>query len=149
MVLFQVKVICTDNESVCMVFFNCVVAKICWSYLNDIFLIDLGSNFEPMARWWVSNNRYKVMNCCSAALMWCLWKTRNEMCFQGKKWLDKKVVIRKMVNTLRVPVQQAATTTSSGNELTAVELPGGDRVFFGSICWDGNLQKCSVNNTFA
>ena len=48
-----------------------------------------------------------------------------------------------------VPVQQAATTTSSGNELTAVELPGGDRVFFGSICWDGNLQKCSVNNTFA
>ena len=101
MVLFQVKVICTDNESVCMVFFNCVVAKICWSYLNDIFLIDLGSNFEPMARWWVSNNRYKVMNCCSAALMWCLWKTRNEMCFQGKKWLDKKVVIRKMVNTLK------------------------------------------------
>ena len=23
------------------------------------------------------------------------------MCFQGKKWLDKKVVIRKMVNTLK------------------------------------------------
>jgi len=49
-----------------------VVAKVCWSCLADIFHIDLGIDFEYVARWWVSNNRHKVMNYCSAALMWCL-----------------------------------------------------------------------------
>ena len=92
---------CSQQESVCHLFFDCVVAKTCWSYLVDIFHVDLGSNFESVARWWVSNNRYKVMNCCSAALMWCLWKTRNEICFQGKVWLGEKLVIRRLANTLK------------------------------------------------
>ena len=90
-----------EQESVSHLFFDCVVAKICWSYLNDIFHIDLGKCFESVARWWVSNNRFKVMNCCPSALLWSLWKTRNEICFQGKLWLEERVVIRKMVNMLR------------------------------------------------
>jgi len=48
-----------------------------------------------------------------------------------------------------VPVQQTATTSPHGTELSAVELPGGERVFFGSICWDRCLQKCSTNNARA
>ena len=51
-------------------FSDCVVvAKVCWSCLADIFHIDLGIDFEYVARWWVSNNSHKVMNYCSAALM--------------------------------------------------------------------------------
>ena len=41
------------------------------------------------------------MNCCSSTLMWCLMKTRNEICFQGKGWLGEKPLVRKMVNTLQ------------------------------------------------
>ena len=56
---------CNEPISVCHLLFDCVVAKVCWSYLANIFHI------ESVSCWWVSNNRHKVMNCCSAALMWC------------------------------------------------------------------------------
>jgi len=98
--------------------FGCCVAKVLCSYLSDTFHIDFGNDYEPIARWCVSNNKYKVMNRFSAALMWCLWKfnnemcldclatklfgaagvqlqshakqaLNNEMCFQGKMWMEK------------------------------------------------------------
>jgi len=92
---------CNEPESVCHLFFECVVANVCWSYLADILHINLGYNFEAVARWWVSNNKYKILNSCSAALMWCLWKTRNEFYFQGKSWLGEKPLVRRMVNMLQ------------------------------------------------
>ena len=92
---------CDEPESVHHMFFECVVAKTCWAYLADIFHICFGKDFESVARWWVSNTRHKIMNCCSSVLMWCLWKTRNELCFQGKAWLGEKLIIRRMVNMLQ------------------------------------------------
>ena len=92
---------CDEPESVHHLFFECVVAKACWAYLADIFHIGFGNDFESVARWWVSNTRHKIMNCCSSVLMWCLWKTRNELCFQGKAWLGEKLIIRRMVNMLQ------------------------------------------------
>ena len=92
---------CNEPKSVFHLFFECVVANVCWSYLADILNINLGYNFESVARWWVSNNRHKVLNSCSAALMWCSWKTRNEICFQGKIWLGEKPLVRRMVNMLQ------------------------------------------------
>jgi len=77
------------------------VAKVCWAYLVDIFDIDLGFDFESVARWWVSNSKHKIMKCCSSALMWSLWKSRNEICFQGKTWMGEKLIIRRMVNMLQ------------------------------------------------
>ena len=75
--------------------------KVLWSYLPDIFNIVLGSDYESMARWWVSNTKHKIMNGFSAALMWSLWKFRNEMCFQGRIWTGEKTLIRRMLNTLK------------------------------------------------
>ena len=62
---------CNEPESACHQLFDCVVAKVCWSHLANIFHIDLSIDFESVACWWFTNNRHKVMNCCSAALMWC------------------------------------------------------------------------------
>ena len=92
---------CTEPETVHHLFFECVVAKVCWAYLVDIFDIDLGFDFESVARWWVSNSKHKIMNCCSSALMWSLWKSRNEICFQGKTWMGEKLIIKRMVNMLQ------------------------------------------------
>ena len=77
------------------------MAKVLLSYLSDIFNIMLGSDCESMARWWVSNTKHKIMNGFSAALMWSLWKFRNEMCFQGRIWTGEKTLIRRMLNTLK------------------------------------------------
>ena len=41
------------------------------------------------------------MNIFVAALMWCLWKFRNEMCFQGKSWHGEKLLLRTIINTMK------------------------------------------------
>ena len=64
---------CSENETVHYLFFGCCVATTLW------------------------NN---VLNTCGAALLWNIWKLRNEMCFQGKVWKDVKVVLNKMVRAL-------------------------------------------------
>ena len=41
------------------------------------------------------------MNCFSAALMLCLWKFRNKMCFQGKGWKGEKIILQKLCNMVK------------------------------------------------
>ena len=65
---------CSEQETVHHLFFECCVAKVLWTYISEIFHVALGTDYESIARWWISNKTYKVMNCFSAALMWCLWK---------------------------------------------------------------------------
>ena len=54
-----------------------------------------------MARWWVSNKRNCVLNTVGAALLWNLWKLRNEICFQGKLWKDERVALNKIAQALK------------------------------------------------
>ena len=69
--------------------------------MSSIFDIQIGSNFESVARWWVSNNKNSVLNTVCAALMWSIWKLRNEMCFQGKTWKDERVALNRTVQALK------------------------------------------------
>jgi len=101
---------CNEPETVNHLFFFCCVAKVLWSYLKDIFHTQLGDGYESVARWWISDSKHKVMNGCSAALMWSLWKFRNAMCFQGKSWMGEKILIRRLLHTLknwRTPYSEA------------------------------------------
>ena len=92
---------CSEQETVHHLFFECCVPKVLWTYISEIFHVALGTDYESIARWWISNKTYKVMNCFSAALMWCLWKFRNEMCFQGKMWRGEKLLLSRLYNMLK------------------------------------------------
>jgi len=37
---------------------------------------------------WIANKRFDVANIASYAILWCLWKIRNNLCFSGRM-LDK------------------------------------------------------------
>lgn len=78
-----------SNKLFVIFFFGCVAVAM-WSYLADIFQIILGNDYESVVRWWVRNKKHKVLNSCSATLMWTLWKFRNEMCFQGTMLLGRR-----------------------------------------------------------
>ena len=46
--------------------------------------VDMGSDFESVAnKWWISQKRHAILNVCSAAILWSLWKLRNAFCSQG------------------------------------------------------------------
>ena len=92
---------CSDPETTHHLFFDCCITGVLWKHVYDNFEIQIGSNFESVAHWWVSNNRNSVLNTVGAALLWSLWKLRNEICFQGKRWKDEQVVLNKIVQALK------------------------------------------------
>lgn len=48
--------------------------------------VDIGSNYESVARWWLSSKKNDVLNVISAAALWSVCNLRNAMCFQGMPW---------------------------------------------------------------
>jgi len=94
-------VFCCENESVDHLFFGCVVAKTFWSYISSEFDIDIGANFESVARFWLSNNKNSALNTTTSALLWCLWKHRNSMIFDNTMWIFVTQVWRSVLRTIR------------------------------------------------
>jgi hypothetical protein len=63
--------------------------------------INVGANFESIARLWVANTRHKFTNVITSAALWSLWKLRNEMCFQGVTWTGTKRVLLRIATMAR------------------------------------------------
>jgi hypothetical protein len=77
---------CSDSETCRHLFFDCFVAKLVWSGISDLLNVSVGSDFESVAHWWLSNKKNTVINVVCTATLWSIWKLRNAMCFQGKVW---------------------------------------------------------------
>ena len=92
---------CAEDESVQHLSFSCCVATLMWKHLSDISNIQIGEDFESVARWWINNNKNSVLNMSGAALLWCIWNLHNGMCFQGKSWRNEKVLLNKLARTLK------------------------------------------------
>ena len=92
---------CSEPETVQHLFFDCCVARVSWDHLSEVLGTQIGTDFESVARWWVSEKNNSVLNTCSAALLWSLWKLRNDLCFQERKWRDDRMVLSKLVQTLK------------------------------------------------
>ena len=92
--------------------------------MAPIFGINLGADYESVARWWLSNNRNAIMNMTCAALMWSIWKFRNDICFQGKAWRSEKVLLHKLLGTLRnwQPLCKESYLVDLASVLEALEL---------------------------
>jgi hypothetical protein len=54
--------------------------------ISELLNISIGSDFESVARWWISNNKNSVINVVCPATLWSIWKLRNALCFQGRTW---------------------------------------------------------------
>jgi hypothetical protein len=79
----------SDLESVDHLFFKCFVVSHIWYFLSEVFNVQVGADFESVARWWISNNKNVVLNLFSSATLWSIWSLRNELCFQRPSWLGK------------------------------------------------------------
>jgi hypothetical protein len=55
-------------------FFKCFVASKIWEEISGIFGVQVGSDFESVARWWISNKKKKycakyILLCCTLVPM--------------------------------------------------------------------------------
>jgi len=76
-------------------------AKNTWMIVSDLLGVSLGCDFESVARFWLANKRHGLTNVISAAVMWSLWKLRNEIYFQGTRWTGMARLFLKIVRMLR------------------------------------------------
>jgi hypothetical protein len=90
-----------ELESVTHLFFDCCVAKLVWSTISDLLGLNLGENFESVVRFWLTNKNHELTNVISSAVIWSIWKLRNELCFQGVLWTGMKRVLMMVVRMIR------------------------------------------------
>jgi hypothetical protein len=57
-------------------------------------LIDIG-------KLWLSNKRHTVVNIVTFAVLWNLWKLRNEICFQGSGWKSMEILLHRIGGVLQ------------------------------------------------
>jgi hypothetical protein len=73
-------------ETVHHLFFECEVAKVIWRTISGIFSTNIGLDFESIARWWIRRITIRCLTFFLSAVLWTLWSTHNDLCFQGKSW---------------------------------------------------------------
>ena len=83
---------CDEHESIPQLFFECIVAKNIWDYVENFSNIKVQS-FLDMACKWPCRGNFDTFNCISARVCWGIWLTRNRMIFQGQVWMDIKTVL--------------------------------------------------------
>lgn len=49
--------------------FDCVVAICIWSFISDHFNVPLGSDYESLARFWISNYKNSALNTVSSVAL--------------------------------------------------------------------------------
>jgi hypothetical protein len=49
----------------------------------------------------LSEKEYKSLNVLTSAVLWTIWKTRNDICFQGVQWTGLKMVLGRCARMLR------------------------------------------------
>jgi hypothetical protein len=57
-------------------------------------------NFDVIAGLWKNDKHNAVANVVSAAVLWTIWLTRNDMCFNRSLWLGMQVFWRRLAFNL-------------------------------------------------
>jgi hypothetical protein len=91
---------CDEHESISHSFFECVVVKAVWYYVNDFLNMTVGADYISIASKWLSRDKYYVANTISAAVLRGIWLIRNEFVFHNLVWADVKMVLRKVLTLI-------------------------------------------------
>jgi hypothetical protein len=92
---------CSEKETCQHLFFDCAIASHCWSLFSEILSIPMGNNIFNVGKYWLSSKRYVVVNMVTSAVIWSIWKLRNELCFQKIGWKDMEVLLFKILGILK------------------------------------------------
>jgi hypothetical protein len=74
-------------------FFGCCVAKLMWSELSEVVGIEIKPDFESVAKMWVLGKKFRIIIVCTSAMLWSIWKFRNGMIFQGRRWTSARELL--------------------------------------------------------
>jgi hypothetical protein len=94
-------VFCSEPESVQHLFFDCFVARNVWQEVSCFFGKQIGSSIGNIAQFWVADKKHAAFNSICAAVLWSIWKLRNDLIFNGVTWLSFKQIWWIILRTIR------------------------------------------------
>lgn len=50
---------CSELEDIYHLFFECNIAKVCWKEISDLLNLNLGHDYEFIAKWWISDSKHE------------------------------------------------------------------------------------------
>jgi hypothetical protein len=62
-----------------------------------VFGVNLGEDYESIARLCLYNKKFGICNMFTSAVCWGLRKLRNSLCFQGVAWISLRVLWQSVV----------------------------------------------------
>jgi hypothetical protein len=92
---------CVEAESVHHLFFGCCIAQNIWETISEITGIVVVRDFESVAELWIRDRKCKFVNIVYAAVLWSLWRTRNNMCFQDSRWFGTRKILEYCARSIR------------------------------------------------
>jgi hypothetical protein len=63
---------CAEIETTHHLLFECVVVKRAWELISQVAGFELGSNYESIAKLWLCNKKFGVINIVSSAVCWSI-----------------------------------------------------------------------------
>jgi hypothetical protein len=69
--------------------------------MSKILGISVGRDFESIAKLWLRDKQFKYINMCNAAVLWTLWKTRNDLCFQDPHWRGTRKILGRCAQSIK------------------------------------------------
>lgn len=67
----------------------------------EITGVQVGVDFESMAKWWLHGKKFNAVNVINAAVLWTIWKSRNDLCFQGVQWRKMEKLYGRCTGVIR------------------------------------------------
>ena len=94
-------IFCAEDETIEHLFFQCIVAKHVWQFISEFFSLPLGVDFISIAKFWLANKKHATLNSVCSATLWCIWKFRNNMIFNGLPWINLHQVLHMILRSVK------------------------------------------------
>lgn len=91
---------CSEAETVNHLLCECIVADVTWQTIAEVFCFTTPKHISDLPRLWDCDNKKSIIGISVVATIWCLWTTRNDICFQGATWKDTRIILGKISRLL-------------------------------------------------
>jgi hypothetical protein len=81
--------------------FSAAGCRIMWQEVSEISGLPSIVDFESLGKYWLRGKNYKAFNVLTTAVIWSIWKTRNNLCFQGAVWARMEVLFYTCAKLIR------------------------------------------------
>jgi hypothetical protein len=68
----QTCLFCREVETVTHLFYECCIARHLWETISEVMGVQIGPDFESMAKFWPRDKKFAQLNSCTTFILWTI-----------------------------------------------------------------------------